>query len=439
MAAQRVLIVGGGASGAIVALHLLRRGKRGLEVEIVERAATLGRGVAYAVESPVFRLNVAAGKMSVDPRRPDDFVMWSSAPPGAFAARATFGAYVEARLHEAAEQSEAVLRVTRDDVVDVQGDGVLLASGVARPAEHVVLATGLAARVTPSPLPEDERIVDAWDEAALHRLPGAGRVLVLGAGLSALDVVALLDARGFRGHVTILSRRGLLPAPHLEGGRVAVPLDVSTLASAPTQLRPLVHWVRELLRVRVAAGEPWQLAMDALRPNVSQLYRSLAPHDRARFVRSVRPFWEVLRHRAPVDALGRLQALREAGHAEVLAGRVAGCAPEREGLEVSLALMGGRERSVRYDRIVRCIGPALDPSENQSPLVRALERSGRAGVDPAGLGIMTDEHGRVVDAAGEPSEHLLAIGAVRRASSWETTSIPDISRHALALAERILP
>ena len=44
-----------------------------------------------------------------------------------------------------------------------------------------------------------------------------------------------------------------------------------------------------------------------------------------------------------------------------------------------------------------------------------------------------------VDTSGAPSERLLAIGAVRRASSWETTSVPDISVHALALATRLVP
>jgi uncharacterized NAD(P)/FAD-binding protein YdhS len=96
-------------------------------------------------------------------------------------------------------------------------------------------------------------------------------------------------------------------------------------------------------------------------------------------------------------------------------------------------------RRERYARIVRCIGPALEPSEAETPLVRALVASGLATADPAGLGIVTDEEGRVVEASGAPSERILAIGAVRRASSWETTSVPDIAVHALALATRLAP
>ena len=68
-----------------------------------------------------------------------------------------------------------------------------------------------------------------------------------------------------------------------------------------------------------------------------------------------------------------------------------------------------------------------------------LVDSGRAAPDPAGLGIVTDDEGRVVRPDGTASETLLAIGALRRASSWETTSVPDISVHAHAIARRILP
>ncbi len=67
-----------------------------------------------------------------------------------------------------------------------------------------------------------------------------------------------------------------------------------------------------------------------------------------------------------------------------------------------------------------------------------IER-GRAAPDPAGLGIVTDERGRVVDQRGVPSSRLYALGALRRASSWETTAVPEIAVHAADLAQLICP
>jgi len=436
---RNVVIVGGGVSGVTVAIHLLRRGDRDLHVDLVERGSWLGRGIAYRVDNPVFRLNVPASKMSLDPEHPDDFTTWAHADGAEFLPRATFGAYVLARFADAIRESEAKVRVVPGEAVAVDERCVRLSDGTALTAERVVLATGIEPRVAPSPLPVDARILDAWDERGLADLPHDGRVLVLGAGLSALDVVALLDARGFTGGVTILSRRGLLPRPHLSPLRGAPPLPRDVVDAAPPGLRGLLGWVRAIVGAREARGEPWQLAIDSLRPHVTRLYRRLSPADRARFVRSVRPYWDVLRHRAPSDALALVEALRRVGRLEVLAGRVARCSPEADALEVELVPVKGPPRRERFARIVRCIGPALEPSEAATPLVRALVASGLGAADPAGLGIVTDDEGRVVDASGVPSERILGIGAVRRASSWETTSVPDIAVHALALATRLVP
>jgi uncharacterized NAD(P)/FAD-binding protein YdhS len=434
-----VVIVGGGVSGVTVATHLLRRGDRELHVELVERGPWVGRGIAYRVDNPVFRLNVPAAKMSLDPERPDDFAAWAGADGAAFLPRATFGAYVTARFAEAVAASTAKVRIVRGEAVGVDDRCVTLSDGTELAADAVVLATGIEPRVAPSSLPADARILDAWDEHGLADLPRDGRVLVLGAGLSALDVVALLEARGFQGGVTILSRRGLLPRPHLSPLRGATPLAREAVDAAPTDLRGLLAWVRATVRAHEARGEPWQLGIDSLRHHVTTLYRRLSPADRARFVRSVRPYWDVLRHRAPADSLALVDTLRRGGRLQVLAGRVARCTPEADTLDVELALVNGPPRRERFARIVRCIGPALEPSEAETPLARALVASGLGTSDPAGLGLVTDELGRVVEASGAPSERILAIGAVRRASSWETTSVPDIAVHALALATRLVP
>jgi uncharacterized NAD(P)/FAD-binding protein YdhS/quercetin dioxygenase-like cupin family protein len=438
---RNVVVVGGGLSGVAAAIHLLRRGDADLRVTLVERGPWIGRGVAYGVDSEVFRLNVPASRMSLDPERPGDFVAWAGAEadPAAFLSRARYGAYVVARLAEAVRSSRAKLRVVRGDAVEVDERSVRLASGASLPAEIVVLATGIAPRLAPSSLPDDPRILDAWDEVAMAALPHDGRILILGSGLTAVDVVTWLATHGFRGRATILSRRGLLPRPHLSPPGAGAPISDDEAAAAPRDLRGLLSWGRAIVRDRVRRGEPWQRGIDALRPHVARLYRGLPPEDRARFARSVRPYWDVLRHRAPADALAVVDAWRAEGRVEVLAGRVASCDPSPDGLRIGLDLAAAPARTERYDCVVRCIGPALERSEAEAPVLRALVTSGLATADPSGLGLVTDGIGRVIDASGAPSERIFALGAPRRASAWETTSVPDISVHALALARHVVP
>jgi uncharacterized NAD(P)/FAD-binding protein YdhS len=89
--------------------------------------------------------------------------------------------------------------------------------------------------------------------------------------------------------------------------------------------------------------------------------------------------------------------------------------------------------------VVRCLGPALEVDPAHSPLVAALLRQGLAQLDPAQLGIATGERGRLIDSADRPSDRLFALGQLCRASRWETTSVPEIVRDAVALAELFAP
>jgi uncharacterized NAD(P)/FAD-binding protein YdhS/quercetin dioxygenase-like cupin family protein len=437
---RQVVIVGGGFAGAAVAYHLLREMEGDGRIHLVEMGPWLGRGIAYGVESEVFRLNVPASRMSLDPETPDDFVTFSGseAAPHAFLGRALYARYVTARFGACVKTSKAKLRLWRDEAVAVTRDAVVLRSGATLPAEAVVLATGIVPRVKHAHALWHPRVIDAWDECALATLPKQGRLLLLGSGLSALDVLAFLDAQGFAGEVTLVSPRGLLPLPHEPEFQGTTPLPAADVERAPKTVGPLVRWVRRTIAAAVAGGLPWQRAIDRLRPHVVSLYRALPAADRASFVRHVRPYWDVFRHRAPADALVRVDEWARAGRLRRLAGRVTIDGREdASSVTVAINERSGQARRERFDAVVRCVGPALDAAEATTPLLQSLIAGGLAALAPNGLGIETTPDGRIIDGTGEASSRIFGLGAVRRACDWETTSVPDIAKHAQQLARAI--
>ncbi len=437
---RQVVIVGGGFAGAAVAYHLLREMDGDGRVHLVEMGPWLGRGIAYGVESEVFRLNVPASRMSIDPETPDDFVKFSGseAAPHAFLGRALYARYVTARLAACVKSGAAKLRLWRDEAVAITRNAVVLRGGATLPAEAVVLATGISPRVKHAHPHYHPLIVDAWDECALATLPMEGRLLLLGSGLSALDVLAFLDAQGFAGEVTLVSPRGLLPLPHEPEFQGTTPLAAADAERAPQAIGPLVRWVRRTIASAVAGGLPWQRAVDSLRPHVVRLYRALPQADRASFVRHVRPYWDVFRHRAPADALVRVDDWARTGRLRRVAGRVTiDGRGDPAAVTVAIRERSGGERRERFDAVVRCVGPALDVAEATTPLLQSLIDGGLAALSASGLGIETTTDGRVVDARGEASHRIFGIGAVRRACDWETTSVPDIAKHAQQLAREI--
>ena len=156
------------------------------------------------------------------------------------------------------------------------------------------------------------------------------------------------------------------------------------------------------------AGIPWQAVVDRVRPHVAALYRRLSPpRDRARFVRHVRPYWDVFRHRSPRESLDRLRDWTERGRLDKLAARVTVLGTDGPLLRVSIAERTGVTRVESFDAVVRCIGPALTVTDGESPLICSLVEAGlarRRRERPRNR--HTDgPRGRILDAGGHASPH----------------------------------
>ncbi|REG02324.1 putative NAD(P)/FAD-binding protein YdhS [Asanoa ferruginea] len=411
--AMDTVIIGGGPAGALTALAL------GRAATIVDPAARLGPGSAYATREPRHLLNSRAGSMSVDPADPGDFATWARCRPDAFLPRGTYGAYLADRLGAVRHLARRAVRVRPAG----SAWAVELSDGTTRPASAVVLALGPPPPVFPSAATVGVRrapgyVPVPWSPGALDRVRPADRVLLLGTGLTAVDAVLTLLSRGHTGQIVAVSRHGLLPRAHTD---LPTPAPVRAWESAPPGLRGLLREVR--------GSADWRATVDALRPRVDQVWAGLTLQEQQRFLRHLARYWEVHRHRCAPEVAATIAAAREARALVVAAGRVSEIRSVPPGFEVGLA--GGRWT---FDAVVNCTGPGHPAG---LPLVRSLVADGLARADPLALGIDVDAAGRPVGRHSLPTEGLYVVGSLRRGRWWETTAIPEIRDQAYAIGGRL--
>ncbi|MFF8610434.1 FAD/NAD(P)-binding protein [Streptomyces sp. NPDC015346] len=442
-------VVGAGAAGALVAVQLCEaaaRRRTPLDLVLIDPAAEAGRGTAYATEVPEHRLNVPVGGMSCYPDDPGHFRRWlcrhgeSTVTAADFASRHRFGSYLADTLGRAiitAHGTVAVrrLRTTARSCADT-ADGRLaltLADGGTVTADSVVLATGPAAGTAgwaPAALRGSDRfIADPWAPGALDAVGPADDVLLVGTGLTAVDLALVLDRPGRTVHA--VSRSGLLPRPHAVAPLPPVPPPPG-LGALP------IHRLRTALRRHIAAvlrdhGD-WRPALDGLRPGIAALWQGLTDDERAQFLARDATRWNVHRHRmAPATAEAVTRA-RAAHRLRIHAGRIAAAEPLADG-RLAVRLADGRELTVA--RVVDCTGPGLRMDSAGDPLWGGLLADGLAVPGPLGIGVATDA-GRLLDARGRTARPLFTLGAPRRGELWETTAIPEIRVQAQEIAEAVL-
>lgn len=451
---RRTAIVGAGFCGAMACVHLLRRGER---VLLVERRARFGPGLAYAdtrARVPPL-LNVPAALMSAFPDDPDHFVRFiarrdPTMRANTFAPRALYGAYLEGVLADAearagegalvrAERSAVSLRVDEGGTIRVGFGG----GGEAR-AERAILALGNhPPRALPFPVAARgdgaTRIVrDPWAEGALAFGP-RGDVLLVGTGLTMMDVALALGPREGGATIHAVSRRGLLPQAHRVLARAPALLDPPTALPAwPRTTRGLLAALRAEVRDAEKRGVDWREVMTSLRGVTPSLWRSLPERERARFLRHARPHWETHRHRAPPENAPVVAAMIARGELAVTAARVLACDASAAGVDVHWReRRSGAERRLRVAHVVNCTGPELDPRRVDEPLLRQMIAEGVVRPDAHGLGIDTDAEGRVLSAAGRAHPTLFTLGSLRKGGLWESTAVQELRQQAADLAARL--
>ncbi len=464
----KITIIGGGFSGAMTAYHLLRQEKVAFAITIVEPALSdkgAGLGLAYSTTCGEHLLNVSAAGMSALANQPDHFLNYARAKDPAvkaedFLPRMFFGQYVQELLNTAiADNSSKVgknncqFSLVKQRAVDIESTEshknkpkykVILDNQQSLESDIVVLALGNLAGKEPAwldrlAITSTHYIHNPWDTRALAAIAKSESILLVGTGLTAVDKIIELKARGHVGKITAVSRHGLLPRHHL---------DLPELHPAQLAWEEIVHLSHsalatlKLVRKKTAQAANWQAGIDSFRSITQRWWGALAPGEKRNFMRHLQTYWDIHRHRMAPSIAAKIDSYQKNGELVILSGGIKAMQETLEGksaakVEVAIQERYSAPQKLLFDKVINCTGPQLKLKAIDSPLMANLHRRMLIAPDQTGAGINCQPSGKVIDGSGQSNNQLYAIGPLLKAVLLESVAVPELKGQAEELAHLI--
>ena len=311
-------------------------------------------------------------------------------------------------------------------------------SGQVIDADKVLLATG---NPPPAELPLAQvRFEHAgyirnpwldWDS----RLPDRSEnVILIGTGLTTLDVFLTLLAQGWQGKIFAISRNGLLPLSHFKGIEYPEfpPEDPTSLSL--TDLVTLLQ--THCARLRQQGANP-AIVVDKLRPFTQRIWQHLSVAEKQHFLRTWKTPWNVTRHRVAQSIHAQVMEAQARGQFEVVQGSIRQLSASGDRIDVLIANRTGVDQNLQGALVINCTGPQESFAGTAAPLFQNLFARGLAQPDDLDLGIQVGTDFAVIDQAGQRSDWLFAMGPLLKGTLWETTAVPELRIQAQRVAETI--
>lgn len=449
---RTIAIIGGGYSGISLVLNLARLAKQPLKIILFEKNPQVALGAAYSTKNPSHLLNVRANNMSAFPDLPNHFIDWLAQDAVAqqyldphqaiaqqFVPRCIYGRYLQFLWQVMLQDKNKAIHLTvkNQEVLTLkqitEQEWQVTTAQETYSVNDVVLATGnMAPRHLFTDIDDDHLLNNPWQEGALNHIAPKDDVLIVGTGLTMVDIVLSLKSQNHCGKIYALARRACLPQAHNIYNANNIWADIETW---PKKLSELMR----LIRKRAQTAADWREAVDALRPYTQLLWQSLSKEDQRRFVRHVAPYWDTHRHRIAEQVADVIMEARSSGQLTVLAGRLQSLKKTHDHLEVIYKPRGlAQTKTLAVKWLINCTGPNSNFHFSDHPLFKSLLDQNLIVADPHGLGLLTDHHGRLLKTNEQAHDNFFTLAAVCKPLLWECIAVPDVRQQSFALAQYLI-
>jgi uncharacterized NAD(P)/FAD-binding protein YdhS len=455
---NKILIIGGGLSGTLLALNFIRKSISALEVIILEKNIDfINRGIAYQTMFDLQPLNVPVSKMSLYSDKPNHFFDWlgskkehyNSILPefegGTFVPRRIYGDYIESVFKEEVKNNNNVKIIVKHEsalnIVQIDNKLKVETTNDSYLVDDVVIAIG---NFPPSDIPAITKFSltnhpsyksNPWQTNIFEKIDTNSNVLIIGAGLTMLDMLIKLNNLGHKGKILVISRNGFIPQKH----NIVKPYVLQFPEFMPKDLIAVNRWFRNEIKKAKADGYDWRAVIDALRDKTSEIWANFSEFDKELFLKKLRPFWEVHRHRMPQKTSDLVEKLIKEGQLEIKAAEITHIQSNEESLCVSYQDKKSKANlQFDTDLILNCTGPENNLRKINNPLVINLVEKGLIVPDIFNLGIKNGEKGHIINKENNEITNIYTIGSLRKGRLWESTALKELREQAEEIATDII-
>jgi uncharacterized NAD(P)/FAD-binding protein YdhS len=449
---KRITIIGAGLSGTLLAFNLLQKSaKQNVKIQLIDRNPPEFLGPAYSSDES-YLLNVPVEMMGALPRDPEHFLKWLCkrnivARHGDYMPRKIYRQYIQSLLNKAVLNKDRNTEYERiqNEVIDLDftknREWILKTDNGNICTDILILALGNSPPKNPriknvSFYDHPHYVRNPWDRGILNSLYEQDHILFIGCGQTMVDLISGLYKRKYKGRMTAISRRGLLP---LEQKKTTAYPGFYDELSKETRIASIFRIVRKHMALAREKNLDIRSVIDSLRPHTIQIWMNLPVAEKKRFLRHVFRYWEIIRSRIPPESKRIIEEMQVSGQLNILTGRIIDFVMENNKIIMQYRVRRSqKEKTMAFDWVVNCIGPDQDYETIDSPLIQNLIRKKWIHCDPVHLGINALPDGSVIGNDETISDDLFTIGLTLKGIVWEALAAPEIRVQAENLADKIL-
>jgi uncharacterized NAD(P)/FAD-binding protein YdhS len=458
---KKIGIIGGGFSGTMTAVHLVREAVEPLEIIMISEQQHLNKGIAFNPYSKKLLLNVAASKMSAFANDPEHFLRWvmqqenfrgkdENIIANSFLPRYLYGEYLSEIWKDviASALKKKIKLSVIDDVVtniDPTESVVSISLGDGRIIETNVCVIASGNQVPRNPkiknmqfFGSENYFQNPWDVRSVSNADSRLPILLVGNGLTMVDTVMGLLENNFQNSIVSISPNGfnILPHRHMSVKYTKLTDELRDNAS----LKEIVSLFNKHIKLLREFGLSPEPIIDSMRPHTQKIWQRLSTDERKFFMARLRHLWGVARHRIPLHIHDKIQQLQIDGKLRIHAGNLVDINEEAGGIKVEFYNKKEKQtKQLFVSRVINCTGPETDLTRVNKSFLKNCLLKGIISQDELRLGINADPKTfQLINSSGVQNKNLFTLGSNLRGMLWETTAVNELRQQANDLAREIL-